>query len=54
MPALNASNASSTQYTKIDFHKTAAIASTAKSAQPESGQEGLRKTRHDSSADNLN
>ena len=48
-------DSSGTQYTTIDFQKTAALASTAKSnqLQPESNQEGLRKTRHDSSADDL-
>lgn len=43
------------QYATIDFHKTAAVASATKVTQ-ESGphEEGVRKTRHDSSAENLN
>ena len=40
------------QYTTIDFQKTAAIASTAKAA-VEPSQDGVRKTRHDSKAENL-
>ncbi|XP_067951030.1 uncharacterized protein [Watersipora subatra] len=50
---LTSSVPNNTQYTTIDFHKTAAIASTANSAHQSESSEGLRKTRHDSSADNL-
>jgi len=51
-PTVDRSNV--TQYTTIDFQKTEAIANNTKSLSlTDSSQECLRKTRHDSSADDL-
>lgn len=49
-----ASDVSNIQYTIIDFQKTAAIAQSSKAPSDMSASDGqTRKTRHDSSADNL-